>query len=268
MNISFVGAGNVAWHLAQAFEDAGHLITEVYSRDPQNARQLTNELYDTVIQPDLNLADSKAELVVLAVSDDALEEVIQRIVLPENAIVVHTSGTQSLSNLQQWIEANSDVPVHTGVLYPLQTFSKAVDPDYSKIPFCLEADNDQTLDKLIELAKSVSDNVNQVDSYERRVLHIAAVFACNFTNHLLSITHDLLKAEDLDFDLFKPLITETINKALASTNPALGQTGPARRGDWATTAVHLEYLQANNPEWASIYRLLTDSIRQRHFSEL
>lgn len=268
MNISFVGAGNVAWHLAQAFEDAGHVITEVYSRDPQNARQLTNQLYDARIQPDLNLADSPADIVVLAVSDDALEEVIQRIVFPEGIIVVHTSGTSALSRLQQWIDANSDVAVRTGVLYPLQTFSKTAHPDYNEIPFCLEAGDEDTLATLMELAGSVSQNVRQVNSEERKVLHMGAVFSCNFTNHLFSISYDLLKAVALDFDLLKPLIKETLQKALMNTDPALGQTGPARRGDWATTAAHLEYLQTIHPEWANVYRLMTESIRQKHFSEL
>ncbi len=264
MKISFVGAGNVAWHLAQAFEEAGHWICEVYSRDSQKARQLASELYDSEIQPDLNFSDSQADLIVIAVSDDALESVIQRIVLPENVIVVHTSGTRSLAEFQNLIEIYSDVFVHCGIFYPLQTFSKTVPMDYREIPLCIESRHEQIESKLIKLAQSISDNVQRIDSDERFILHVAAVFANNFVNHLLSISHDLITREQLNFDLLKPIIATTVQKALDSNDPAAGQTGPARRGDWATTARHLEYLQEVNPEWTDVYRLLTEQIRLRH----
>ena len=109
MRISFVGAGNVAWHLAQAFEHAGHHIVEVFSRDTRNARRLVNKLYDTHVAPDLDFAESIAELIVLAVTDDALHDVVSRLVLPEHCTVVHTSGTKSLDELRQLIEIYSDI---------------------------------------------------------------------------------------------------------------------------------------------------------------
>ena len=267
MKISFIGAGNVAWHLAQAFEAAGHLICEIYSRDPQHARQLTSLLYDTAIQPDLNFSESGADLILIAASDDALESIMERVVLPARVMLVNTSGSRSLTDLQRLVEVHSDVPVRTGVLYPLQTFTKEVPLDYSQIPFCIEATDDETEESLIKLAQTVSGNVQLGDSEERRTLHMAAVFACNFTNHLLSIAHDLLESERLSFDLLKPLIRETIHKALQSNDPATMQTGPARRSDWATTGRHLAQLQDLNPEWAAIYRLMMEDIRQRHFEE-
>ncbi len=264
MKISFIGAGNVAWHLAQAFENAGHLILEVYSRDPQHARQLTSVLYDTAIQPDLNFSDSAADLILIAASDDALESIMQRVVLPDGVVVANTSGSRSLADLQHLVDIHSDVPVRTGVLYPLQTFTKNVELDYTQIPFCIEATDEETEELLVGLAQTVSENVQLGDSEERRTLHVAAVFACNFTNHLLSVAHDLLAREKLSFDLIKPLIRETAHKALQTDDPATVQTGPARRADWAMTARHLEYLQEVNPEWAAIYRLLTEDIRERH----
>jgi predicted short-subunit dehydrogenase-like oxidoreductase (DUF2520 family) len=267
MKISFVGAGNVAWHLAQAFESAGHIICEVYSRDPQHARQVTCQLYDTAIQPDLNFSESDAEVLLIAASDDALEGIMQRIVLPAGAILATTSGSHALADLQHLVAVYSDVPVRTGVLYPLQTFTKGVSLDYSQIPFCVEATEQDTEDMLLALAESVSQNVQLADTEERRTLHIAAVFACNFTNQLYSIAHDLLKQEQLPFSLLKSLILETTQKALHCEDPATVQTGPARRSDWATTGRHLDYLQEHNPDWASLYRLLTESIRERHFEE-
>ncbi|GGC12006.1 Rossmann-like and DUF2520 domain-containing protein [Dyadobacter sediminis] len=267
MKISFVGSGNVAWHLAQAFEDAGHWICEVYSRDTQKARQLASYLYDTDIQPDLNFSESEAELIVIAVSDDTIESIIERIVLPEGVILVHTSGTRSLAEFQKLVEIYSDVYVHTGVFYPLQTFTKEVEMDYKELPFCIESKNELIENKLIQLAQTVSNNVNRMDSDERFILHVAAVFASNFTNHLLTISHCLLEKEQLKFDLLKPLIQTTFRKALESDDPSLGQTGPAKRGDWKTTGRHLEYLQETDEDWTEIYRLLTDKIRNFYISK-
>ncbi|TDB63753.1 Rossmann-like and DUF2520 domain-containing protein [Arundinibacter roseus] len=265
MKISFIGAGNVAWHLAQAFETAGHIICEIYSRDTQKARQLVSELYDARIQPDLNFAESEADMLIVAASDDALESIMQRVVLPKDAMLINTSGSRSLAELQHLVEIYSDVPVRTGVLYPLMTFTREVPLDYSQIPFFVEAIDDETEDILLKLARSVSLQVQRGDSEERRNLHVAAVFACNFTNHLLSIAHDLLEHETLSFQLLKPLIEQTMQKALLTDDPATVQTGPARRFDWDITSHHLDYLQELKPEWASIYRLLTEDIRERHF---
>ena len=267
MKISFVGSGNVAWHLAQAFEDAGHWICEVYSRDTQKARQLASYLYDTNIQPDLNFSESEADLIVIAVSDDALESIIERIVLPEGVILVHTSGTRSLAEFQNLVEIYSDVYAHTGVFYPLQTFTKGLEMDYKELPFCIESKNELIENKLIQLAQSISDNVSRMDSDERFILHVAAVFASNFTNYMLTVSQNMLEKEQLNFDLLKPLIQTTIHKALLSNDPALGQTGPARRGDWKTTNRHLEYLQETNEDWTEIYRLLTDKIRNFYISK-
>lgn len=267
MKISFVGAGNVAWHLSQAFENAGHWICEVHSRNLQNARELASQLYDSEVQDDLNFSESAAEVIVIAVPDDALENVMQQIVFPENVIVVNTSGTRSLSDLRNLANIYSDVYVHTGIFYPLQTFSKRVPMDYKTMPICIESINEQIEAKLTNLAESISDHVQRMDSDERFILHVAAVFANNFVNHLLAISNDLLAREKLDFDLLKPIIASTVQKALDSNDPALGQTGPARRGDWATTNRHLAYLQETSPELTNIYRIMTELIRDYHLAK-
>lgn len=262
MRISFVGAGNVAWHLAQALEQAGHHIVEVYSRDARNARRLVHKLYDTNIAPDLDFAESTAELIVLAVADDALTEVMSRIVLPENCMLVHTSGPQSLQKLEELAQIYSDVPVHTGVFYPLQTFSKEVAIHFDDIPLCIEASDPATEQRLVALAQDLSRVVYLVSSAERQILHVGAVFACNFTNHLLSIAKKLLEREQLEFALLKPLIGETIRKALEAQDPAAVQTGPARRGDHQTIEKHLDYLQ-QYPTWQGLYEVLTESIMRK-----
>ncbi|GAB2516620.1 Rossmann-like and DUF2520 domain-containing protein [Spirosoma aerophilum] len=264
MEISFIGAGNLAWHLAPALENAGHHINEVYSRQLQHARQLVSNLYDAHTHSELNFADSPSKLFILAVPDDALERVCSQLVLPENAIVVHTAGARTLGELEQWMEIYSDVPVQTGVFYPLQTFSKEQPfMVFDEIPLCIESFDSATEDILVQLGQAISDIVYIITSEERRTLHVAAVFACNFTNHLLTLAHDLTAHDDLDFDLLKPIIAETFRKGLAVPDPAAVQTGPARRGDLTTIDTHLTYLQ-DQPRLAEIYQLLTTSIRRQY----
>ncbi len=262
MRISFVGAGNVAWHLAQALEHAGHHIVEIYSRDTRNARRLVNKLYDTTVAPDLDFAESTAELIILCVADDALSDVVSRLVLPEECILVHTSGTKSLDELRHLVEIYSDVPADTGVFYPLQTFSKDVAIQFNDIPLCIEAGDSRTEPILIKLAQDISNVVYLMSSEERRIMHIAAVFACNFTNHLFSISKRILDAEHLEFDLLKPLIRETVRKAMEALDPAMVQTGPARRGDQQIIDKHLDYLE-RYPAWQGLYEVLTESIMRK-----
>ncbi|WP_338872781.1 DUF2520 domain-containing protein [Spirosoma sp. SC4-14] len=264
MEISFIGAGNLAWHLAPALENAGHHINEVYSRQLQHTRQLVSYLYDARTHSDLNFADSPSQLFILAVPDDAIEAVCARLVLPENSILVHTSGSQSLRALQNWVTVYSDVPVQTGVFYALQTFSKGQSfMDFNEIPLCLEASDKETEDLLVKLGQDVSDIVYLITSAERRTLHLAAVFACNFTNHLLAIAHDLTTDNGLEFDLLQPIIRETIRKGLAASDPADVQTGPARRGDLTTIESHLAQLE-QQPRLAEIYQIISENIQQRY----
>ncbi|GAB3692860.1 DUF2520 domain-containing protein [Spirosoma flavus] len=261
MEISFIGAGNLAWHLAPALENAGHHINEIYSRQLTHARQLVSNLYDANPHSELNFADSPSQLFILAVPDDALEEVCSRLVLPENAILLHTSGGRALASLEQWMAIYSDVPVQTGVFYALQTFTRGQAPmPFEDVPLCLEASDPATEDVLVTLGQSVSDIVYILTSEERRALHVAAVLACNFTNHLLALAYDLTAREGLEFDLLRPLITETFRKGLAANSPADVQTGPARRADQTTLETHLDYLR-NMPVVSEIYQVMTNSIQ-------
>jgi predicted short-subunit dehydrogenase-like oxidoreductase (DUF2520 family) len=263
MNIVLIGAGNLAWHLAPALEAANYVISAIYSRQLRHAQQLVTQLYAAQPRTDLNFANSSATLFVLAVPDDALSDVCAGLVLPPNALVVHTSGSVSLSNLQQWLAVGGNELVRTGVFYALQSFSRGQPLlDFDTIPICVEASDDDAKNELIDLAQAISQAVYVVNSAERGVLHLAAVFANNFTNHLLALSQDLTEANQISFDLLKPLITETVRKALAAPHPAEVQTGPARRNDLQTLAAHRALL-TDKPDLLQIYNVLTASIQQR-----
>jgi predicted short-subunit dehydrogenase-like oxidoreductase (DUF2520 family) len=249
--ITIIGSGNVAWHLAPALEEAGHSIQEVYSRDLAHAKKLVSKLYDAFPTDDLDFTESESQLFFIAVSDDSIEEVLEDLRIPDNAVIAHTSGTKSLKVFELLF-------FRKAVFYPLQTFSKERKIAFNEIPLCLEADSDETKKIITEVAKSISPYVYFLDSEKRKVLHIAAVFACNFTNHLLAISKEILDQEDLDYGMLNPLISETINKAL-DLDPRVMQTGPAIRKDVKILQEHMKYLQ-DDPDKKQIYRILSESI--------
>lgn len=253
-HLSFIGAGNVAWHLAQKFEQEGHRVHEIYSRDLAKAQALTHQLRLAEPVDHLNFSTSKARLFIVAVTDDAIREVVSKLVLPPKTLLVHTSGSQPMASLTH------RSTTHMGVFYPLQTFSKDKPIDFSHIPICLETAHWEDLEILQQLAASISQNVRVISSQERAVLHVAAVFACNFTNYLLGIAEKLLAEHQIGLDILQPLITETLQKAL-EIGPENAQTGPAARGDIATIQRHLEFLK-NHEDYAEIYKLLS-----RHIAE-
>jgi predicted short-subunit dehydrogenase-like oxidoreductase (DUF2520 family) len=254
MKISFIGAGNVAFHLAQALQDAGNQIITVYSRKLQNATYLAEKLENVKAQDHLDFSTNEAELFIVALADNALPEVLPKLRLPQATILVHTSGSLPLVILEN-IQA---IGINKGVFYPLQTFSKFKAMDFAEIPFCIEAEDLETEAILFDLAQSLSQKVSRVTSQQRRILHLAAVFACNFANHLWVIAQEILSKEKLSLDLLKPVIRETVEKAL-TTNPLDAQTGPARRKDTAVIETHLAMLEETVIR-QEIYNLITQDI--------
>jgi predicted short-subunit dehydrogenase-like oxidoreductase (DUF2520 family) len=251
-----IGSGNVAWHLAPALENVGLKIQAVYSKDITNAKALTQRLYEAEPTDSLDFSDVGASLFIIAVTDSAIEAVAKEIILPEDAIVVHTSGSQPLDVLEY-------IPTtHLGVFYPLQTFSKSKKVDFVNIPLLIESEDKLTKTTLLKIAGKLSQKVHQVHSDDRQALHVSAVFACNLTNHLFTIADKLLADKNLDFDLLKPLITETINKSL-KIGPQNAQTGPAIREDLETLEKHMVYLEENE-SYANIYKLITQDIIDTH----
>jgi predicted short-subunit dehydrogenase-like oxidoreductase (DUF2520 family) len=252
MRIAFIGAGNVAWHLAEALEAAGHRITEVFSRRRRNAVALAERLYEAVPVSKPDLSRSVAELVILSVADSALPELLPELRLPTQAVVVHTSGTLPMNLLAHLNQSH-------GVFYPLQTFSKAKAVDWQPLPICIEASDEPTLDMLAALASDISTKVYEINSNERKQLHLAAVIACNFANHLWHMASQILKPIGTNLEILHPLLRETLEKAMQMP-PYKAQTGPAVRGDISVMEQHIALLQPHSPLWAEIYRLMSQSI--------
>jgi predicted short-subunit dehydrogenase-like oxidoreductase (DUF2520 family) len=164
---------------------------------------------------------------------------------------VHTSGSVPLETL-------SGISSNIGVFYPVQTLSFGKKVDFRHVPVCLEANDEENFSRLESLAQKISGKTYRLDSHQRSVLHMAAVFACNFTFHMYTLAADILKAEDIEPGILHSLIEETANKAV-NVKPGTGQTGPAAREDMKVIEKHLELLK-DNQQYADIYKLITDSI--------
>lgn len=253
--IVLLGAGNVATHLGSALQLAGHSIVQVYSKRLATAQVLARKI-SCAFTCRMEALTPEADLYVIAVTDDAIAEVSACFPFRDK-LLVHTSGTTPLNVLQ----AGSD---QTGVLYPLQTFSRDVPVDFSKIPLCLEALRPADKDKLEALARSLSNTVAWIPSDQRRILHVAAVFACNFVNHMYALAAGILEENGLAFDLLRPLIEETARKAMKG-DPREMQTGPARRHNKNIMEEHRKML-STNPDYRKMYTFISESIRKAYLS--
>ena len=254
MKIAMLGSGNVATFLSKALIQAGHPVTQVWSRNPNNAIALALEIgSDSITNISSILADT--DIVIIAVNDDGIENVAAQIPKNPKQLILHTSGTTPLLVLENYTS-------NCGVLYPLQTFSKQDNVDFSVVPICIEGNNPGVLIQIKTLAGQLSNNVNEVNSQQRALLHISAVFACNFTNHLYHIAQKILEDAGLNFDLLRPLIQQTNDKVMLN-KPSEMQTGPAKRNDVQTMLKHLAILQAQ-PNWQDLYQKLSQNIVKIH----
>ncbi len=248
--IVLIGAGNVATQLGLALKKAQHNILQVVSLHPSSAEELATKLKSkfTTHPEKINLS---ADIYIIAVNDKAISKVVKYL-KTENKIIVHTSGATDMNVLRK----ASD---NYGVFYPLQTFSKNRTIDFSNVPIILEASNEKTFDTLQQLGNSISKNdVKGANSKKRKAIHLAAVFANNFTNHMFAIAESILSEHAEGIDLLIPLIKETSAK-IEERSPVFMQTGPAIRGDKKTMKAHLKLLTENR-DYQKIYELLSKSI--------
>ncbi|MFY9153314.1 MAG: DUF2520 domain-containing protein [Prolixibacteraceae bacterium] len=253
-NTVIIGAGNLATQLALSLQEKAVPVRQIYSRTIESARELAEKV-NADFTNDLSQIYPDADLYVIAVKDSAIQEVLENLSLDENSLIVHTAGSVSMQVLDGF-------SLNYGVFYPLQTFSKVRKVDFSVIPICIEANHPWSLVKLQELAAILSGTVRQINSEERKTLHLAAVFANNFVNHFYAVSANILQDKHLNFDLLKPLILETAEK-VQSLQPVDAQTGPAQRNDEAVINAQLNLLQ-DRPEFQKIYSFVTESIFQFH----
>ena len=248
IKVVLIGSGNVATHLYKAFSTVlGVEIIQVFARTQSSAIPLAVQIS--------NWEDLKeADLYVISVSDDAIAEVALKIPF-KNKLIVHTSGTTSIDVLPF---------ERKGVFYPLQTFSKEKQIDFSVVPICIETNQKEDENILQKIASLLTPKVYLISSEQRKALHVAAVFVCNFTNHLYQIGAAICEDNAIPFETVKPLITETADK-IQNLAPKDAQTGPAFRGDEKTIQAHLEFL--TNSEYKTLYQLMTQSI-QHHVKKL
>lgn len=248
-NIVLVGAGNVSTHLSKSLISKGFTIVQVVNRTERSGRRLASEI-GASYTVSLDQVHPFADLYILAVSDSALPEVASRLTYLRG-IVVHTSGTVGMDVLQ-------NTSPHTGVLYPLQTFRQQSKSSFHHIPFCVEGNSPEVEQRLVDLAETLSTNVQVINSEQRIILHLTAVFAGNFTNYLYTVAEDLLRQYDLPFQLIKPLIKQTAAN-IRHTDLFKLQTGPALREDMPTIEKHLKILE-NHKEYREIYDLISRQI--------
>lgn len=285
MKICLIGSGNVATHLGGALIRKGHEIIQIFSRQLDNAVALsaffakqqqaaersaelpgeqvgrrsaespTGQPAEAIDQ--LKNIDLSADLYFICVSDSAISAVIEQLPNTIKGIVVHTSGSTHINVFDPYLARHSSLKY--GVFYPLQTFTKEKEIDFSVIPIALEAPEAAVYTVLEKLAKQISNEVFACSSEQREALHIAAVFACNFSNYFFHEAEKLLEKNGLSFNLVRPLILEMAQKAQV-ISPRFGQTGPAVRKDWNIVNKHLDFLDRDpttDPRIRSLYEQLS-----------
>jgi predicted short-subunit dehydrogenase-like oxidoreductase (DUF2520 family) len=247
--IVLIGAGNVALHMGKALLAADFKILQVYSKTQEHAEKTATLLGAQAITS-LQEINKNVAMGIVAVKDQALRKVLQTLPFHDK-LWVHTSGTTSLKVIAR-IFPNS------GVIYPLQTFSAAKEINFKEVPLFIEASNDESLRQIQLVCNAISEHVAVADSNTRKAMHVAAVFACNFTNHLYALAGNILQEKKISFDVLKPLILETVQK-LDTLDPLEAQTGPAARGDKNIIREHRSFLKEKKM-LKKIYTVLSESI--------
>jgi predicted short-subunit dehydrogenase-like oxidoreductase (DUF2520 family) len=247
MQTVIIGSGNVAYHLAKAFVSNAIPLVQIFGRNEQELKTISGEL--EIPFSTKNLSD--AELYIICVSDHSVENV-SRLITKKNCLVAHTSGSLPIDILAGEYRKSS--------VYPLQTFSKAKKMEYRNIPFFIEAENDEDSKVLFDIASSISENVMESTYEKRKYIHLTAVFACNFVNHLFSRAKEISDSQDIPFNYFFPLIDETVQK-IHEFEPKSAQTGPAVRNDKRILEMHEQLLKDESLE---IYKTMNHSIQKMY----
>ena len=247
--VVFIGAGNLATNLAKALYYKGFRIVQVYSRTEESARALAEKV-EADYTTDLQEISKDAKLYIVSLKDAAFVELLPQITEgKQKSLLVHTAGSIPMSVWEGHAE-------RYGVFYPMQTFSKQREVDFQEVPFFIEAKRAEDTELLKAIASTLSEKVYEADSEQRKSLHLAAVFICNFTNHMYALAADLLEKYNLPFEVMLPLIDETARK-VHELAPRDAQTGPAVRYDENVMSNHLAML-VDSPALQEIYKLMSN----------
>ena len=243
--IILIGSGSVATNLALNLDKNKYSVQQVFSRTKENAEILAKKI-NADFTNDINKLQ-KGDITLLCIKDDFIASFLEDKLFQN---LIHTSGSENINVLKNSAQ-------DFGVLYPLQTFNKEVKINFTEIPILIEANTVKFKKVVLELASSLSNKVINITSKKRRQIHIAAVFACNFSHHMLSISKEIMDNEDLDYSLLLPLIEQNNKKSLLG-DPQKLQTGPAKRNDVKLINEHIKEIK--NLHHKDIYRLLSDNI--------
>ncbi|MDD6378741.1 MAG: DUF2520 domain-containing protein [Prevotella sp.] len=251
MRIVMIGAGNLATNLGKALQNAGHDIVQVYSRTWEHAQQLAT-IIGGAATDDLDSIVDTADVYIFSLKDSALGDVVPKVSKGKaEKLMIHTAGSMPMSCFE-------GMAVHYGVLYPMQTFSKQREVDFRSIPCFIEGNDSLAKQNIRALAESISGRVYEMSSDDRRFLHLAAVWACNFTNHCYEVSAEILRKHDVPFDVMLPLIDETAAK-VHGMEPIDAQTGPAVRFDDNVIRAQAA-LMRDNPILKDLYERMSMSI--------
>jgi predicted short-subunit dehydrogenase-like oxidoreductase (DUF2520 family) len=243
ITVNILGTGNVAWHLLRFVENHPFLHLQGWY-----GRKMAFKInHKNIFCDDISYLN-EASVTIIAVSDDAIAELSSQLCI-ENQLVVHTSGSKSMDVL--------DSKNRKGVFYPLQSFSKNKPVDFSTIPIAIETECEKDVLFLKEFSKLFSTNVIEINSKQRLSLHISAVFANNFVNLMYQKAYQLCQENNMEFEILIPLIQETATK-IKTINPVEAQTGPAKRKDLKTIALHQDFLKESN--FLEVYNFLTKEL--------
>ncbi|MCQ2606100.1 MAG: F420-dependent NADP oxidoreductase [Bacteroidales bacterium] len=253
MNVVIIGAGNVGTHFARALKSANIPVLQVVSRTMKSAVELASEL-GCSFATDYQDINPHGDIYILCVSDDSISSIVRQLPI-QDKLVVHTSGSVG-------IKVFYDYATNYGCIYPLQSFSKFKDLNYAEIPVFVEANTEENQQILIDLMKQITPHVQVLSSQQRAIIHLCGVLVNNFSNHLYTLAEMMMKDNQLQFELLKPLLKETYEKML-KYSPYISQTGPAVRNDEIILQRHRDLL-ADNPDVLNIYNAMTESIKKTH----
>lgn len=250
MKVVLIGAGNVATHLAIELTKYSFDIIQVYSRTIESASRLADTVHAEPIT-EIDLVTTDADLYIYAVKDSVLEDIISQ-TPANNGLSIHTAGSVAIDIFDKYT-------TNYGVLYPFQTFSINRKAEWRDIPIFIEASSPANLSKLEKIASTLSDKVSTLSSEDRKYIHLTGVFACNFTNHMYTLSEIFLKKINLPFDIALPLIDETASK-IHTLSPRDAQTGPAIRFDENIINKHLSLIE--DEDIKQIYRIISENIHK------